>query len=357
MGWALDMEKRFYERGSLRRGASCVLCAVLAALPAACGPAEEPAAKATVDARSVDAVVRAVEAYLASDKPSEAVFVSQKLAAESPGLMRAHEVHGRALVALAMRPDLPSGDRAAVFARAADAYLRAAALAPTNGALQHAAGVVCDTAGRHADAVRLYEAAHAADPANAQFALYLGMARARDGQAAEARTLLEAAERAMPESPDPKAALADLAMRAGDAAAARAKIAEARALNPSSVELRVADARMRRLAGAPQESLELLLPLDAPLRRQPMCAEELAAAYEATGRLREAAGVLDESASAEPNDWKRSLRAARAWAKAGDPVRATISADAAGVAGAPADQVRTAVSGASDPRPGGSPSP
>jgi hypothetical protein len=91
MGWALDMERRFYERGSLRRGASCVLCAVLVALPAGCGPAEEPPAKAVApDSRQIDAAMRAIEAYMAADKPSEAVFVAEKLAADAPGLMRAH---------------------------------------------------------------------------------------------------------------------------------------------------------------------------------------------------------------------------------------------------------------------------
>ena len=305
----------------------------------------------------MDAAIRATEAYLAADKPSEATFVAEKLASEAPGLMRAHELHGRALIALAMRPDLPSGDKAAVLQRAAEAYARAAAIDPGNAALRHAAGVVSDTAGRHEEAVGHYEAAHDADPANAQYALYLGLARSRDGRGAEARTLLEAAERAMPESPDPKAALADLAMRAGDAAGARAKIAEARALAPASNELRLADARMRRLAGDPRGSLELLLALDAPVRREPGFATEIAAAHEALGDGRAAAATLDESASAAPNDWKRSLRAATAWMRAGDPVRATICADAASVAGAPADAVRAALSAASDPRPGGSPSP
>jgi tetratricopeptide (TPR) repeat protein len=358
MGWALDMDTRFYERGSLRRGASCVLCAVLSFMPAGCGPAEQPPAKAAgPDSKQIDAAMRAIEAYMAADKPSEAVFVAEKLAEDAPGLMRAHEIHGRALVALAMRPDLPTEDRAAVFARAADAYMRAAALAPTNGPLQHATGVVCDTAGRHADAVRAYEAAHADEPGNAQFALYLGMARARDGRMDDARALIEEAERAMPESSDPKAALADLAMRSGDTARARAKIAEARALSPTSNELRVADARMRRMSGAPGESLELLLALDAPLRRESACAEEIAAAYTAMGKLREAAATLDESASARPNDWKRALRAAAAWMRAGDPVKATIAAEAAGLAGAPPSEVREALSGASGPRPGGTPSP
>ena len=287
MGCALDMERRFYESGTLLRATARVVLAwtavavtmATAFAPVACGPTDaKPAAASSVEPKKLDAAIRAIDSYLAADKPSEAVFVAEKLASEAP------------------------------------------ALAPTNAALQHAAGVVSDTALRHPQAVAHYEAAFAADPSSAQFALYLGMARARDGQAVEARRLLEAAERAMPESPDPKAALADLELRNGDPNAARIKIAQARALAPTSIELRIADARMRRMAGAPRESLELLLALDAPLRRQPACAQEIAAAYFALGQAREAAGTLDESASAAPNDWKRSLRAATAWMQAGDQV-------------------------------------
>ena len=111
------------------------------------------------------------------------------------------------------------------------------------------------------------------------------------------------------------------------------------------------------MSGAPGESLELLLALAAPLRRESACAEEIAAAYTAQGKLREAAATLDESASARPNDWKRALRAAAAWMRAGDPVKATIAAEAAGLAGAPPSEVREALSGASGPRPGGIPTP
>ncbi|MEI6475417.1 MAG: hypothetical protein WCO75_08485 [Planctomycetota bacterium] len=352
------MERRFYESGTLCRATARVLLAstVAAAIMASagCGRTEPgPAATSSVEPKKLDAAIRAIDSYLAADKPSEAVFVAEKLASEAPGLMRAQEIHGRALVALAMQPDLPSQDRADVMARAADAYDRAAALAPANAALQHAAGVVSDTAMRHTQAVAHYEAAFAADPSSAQYALYLGMARARDGNEVEARRLLTAAERAMPESPDPKAALADLELRSGDANAARIKISQARALAPTSIELRIADARMRRMAGAPRESLELLLALDAPLRREPACAQEIAAAYMALGQAREAAGTLDESAAAAPNDWKRSLRAASAWMQAGDQVKAMISADAAGIAGAPANEVRAALSATNDRRPGG----
>jgi tetratricopeptide (TPR) repeat protein len=352
------MERRFYESGTIRRTAVRVILAwtVLAVtmLPTGCGRTDpKPVAAPTLEPKKLDAAIRAIDSYLAADKPSEAVFVAEKLASEAPGLMRAQEIHGRALVALAMQPDLPSQDRADVMARAADAYDRAAALAPTNAALQHAAGVISDTAMRHPQAVAHYEAAFAADPSSAQYALYLGMAKARDGEAIEARRLLEAAERAMPESPDPKAALADLELRGGDPQAARIKIAQARALAPTSIELRIADARMRRMAGAPRESLELLLALDPPVRREPACAQEIAAAYVALGQVREAAGTLDDSAAAAPNDWKRALRAASAWMQAGDQVRAMISADAAGLAGAPADEVRAALSATSDRHPGG----
>lgn len=322
-----------------------------AAAPAAATATAKSAAPA-IDARKVDAAVRAVESYLAADKPSEAMTVAERLAAEAPGLMRAHELHARALVALALHPDMPREDRAAVLARAADAYANATALDPANGALQHAAGVVCDTAGRHEEAVAHYEAALAAQPTNAQFALYLGLARARDGRAPEARALLEQAERALPDAPEPKAALADLAMRANDLPRAREWIAQARRLAPASIEFRLADARMRRLAGAPRESLELLLPLDRAAREHPGVAEEIGAAYTALGSYREAAQALEESAGAAPNDWLRAVRAAEAWMRAGDPVKATIWSEAASLVGAPPERVQAAMQTAPGAAPG-----
>ena len=308
----------------------------------------------------MDAATRAVEGYLAADKPAEALKVADKLAREAPGLMRAQELHARALVAVALHPDMATDDRAVFLGRAADAYARAAAIDPGNAALHHAAGVVCDTAGRHPDAVVHYEAAHRADPANPQFTMYLGMARARDGRNDEARALLGESAKALPDNAEPRAALADLALRAGDLAEARRQIAEARRLEPTSLSYRVADARMHRLADDPRGSLELLMPLDAKVRRDAGVAEEIAAAFTAVGALREAAAVLEDSAGAAPNDWKRALRAARAWMRAGDPVKATVWADAAALVGAPAQDVREAMAPVSEAparRPGGSSSP
>jgi tetratricopeptide (TPR) repeat protein len=350
------MGRRFYEFARCAAVAAAALCAACdrPAPPAPAAPA------ATVDARAADAASRAVEGYLAADKPAEALKVAEKFAQEAPGLMRAQELHARALVAVALHPDMTSDDRAAFLGRAADAYGRAAAIDPSNAALRHAAGVVCDTAGRHADAVTHYEAAHRSDAANPQYAMYLGLACARAGRADEARSLLQDAARAIPDSPEPRAALADLSLRAGDLAAARAHIAEARRLDPTSIPYRVADARMHRLADDPRGSLELLMPLDAKVRRDPGVAEEIAAAFTAVGALREAAAILDDSATAAPNDWKRALRAARAWMRAGDPVKATVWSDAAALVGAPAQDVREAmapVNEAPAPRPGGSSSP
>lgn len=356
MGVALDMDRKVYERALLRRIAALLVLASAAAA-AGCGGAPPEDAAARPDAAQVEAALTAAEALLADNRASDAVLVAERLAEQAPDRMTAHELHARALLTLAAHPDLPPGDRASVQARAADAYDRAAALEPGNHALRHAAGVVSDTAGRPQAAAAHYEAAVEAQPENAQYALYLGLSRARAGRMDEARPLLERAERAMPESPDPKAALADLAERTGDRAVARAKIAEARALAPGSVPLRVADARMRRLDGDPRGALDLLLALDPPARREAAAAEEIAAALSATGDLRAAADVLDESSAAEPNDWRRSLRAAGAWMRAGDPVRATIAADAAAAAGAPREDVLKALSAANDPRPGAAASP
>lgn len=328
-----------------RRAASAGLSALLC-LAAGCGDGDAPPANAprtTIDPRTADAAAQAVESYLTGQRIPEAVTVAEKFAAEAPGLMRSQELLGRALVAQAMDEATPAAQRDAIMRRAADAYDAATRIDPQNAPLAHAAGVVCDTAGLHDRAADHYAAAHARDPRNAQYALYLALARARQGRTDEARTLAEAAEAAMPESPDPKAALADLAVRSNDLDRALAKVREARALDPSSNGLRLADARIRRMAGKPEEALELLVPLDPPVRRAPGYADELAAAYAATGRLREAAQAMEESAVMRPGDAMRALRTAKAWRDAGDPIKSSIWIETATLAGAPAEEVAKAL--------------
>ena len=328
------------------RSAPAALAALLcAALAGGCGDGAAPASapRTTVDPRKADAAAQAVESYLTGQRIAEAVTVAEKFAAEAPGLMRSQELLGRALVAQAMDEATPVARRDAIMRRAADAYDAATRIDPQNAPLAHAAGVVCDTAGLHDRAADHYAAAHARDPRNAQYALYLALARARQGRTDEARALAEAAEAAMPESPDPKAALADLAVRSNDLDRALAKVREARALDPSSNGLRLADARIRRMAGKPEEALELLVPLDPPVRRAPGYADELAAAYAATGRLREAAQAMEESAVLRPSDAMRALRTAKAWRDAGDPIKSSIWIETATLAGAPADEVAKAL--------------
>ncbi len=305
-------------------GVACTPLAIACALlTAACDrspaapPGDSPANSPT--ARAVDAAIQSAEAYLAAQKPREAAQVAARLAEQAPQLMRAQELHARALVALAFDPTSTPDDRARFIAEAADAYDRAAQLEPKMAALRHAAGVVNNTAKRPGAALAHYRAAHEAEPDNAQYALYLGVSLASAGETEAARALLLEAERKSPSSPDPKAALADLAVRTKDYGAARAAISQARALDPESLGLRVADARIRRLDKHPEQALDLLLALDPPVRLQPGIAEEIALAHSATGDYSSAANVLENSAHAALEDWRRAIRCAHAWQRAGQP--------------------------------------
>lgn len=336
------MDPGFYE-STLRRLAGVAVTATVAMASSACDRPAAPPAPPPPDARAVDAAVRAVEQFLMSDRASDAVAVARRLAEQAPGLMRAHELLGRALLAESLDARTPAGRRRELVVAAADAYRDATAVDPTNAALAHAAGVACDAARLEDRAAGHYEAAHRLDPANPQYALYLGLARARQGRTAEARALLEAADRAMPGAVDPKAALADLLAREERLDEAIATLAEARAIDPGSEGLRLADARLRRRAGRPMEALELLVPLDPPVRRRPGYADEIAESYAALERWREAAEALDEAAVFAPGDADRALRAARMWMRAGDPIKATVWADAASLAGADADAVDEAL--------------
>jgi len=340
---ALDMVGRFYGNHGCFRPAACV-CALAVAMLSACDrtpPA--PPAPAGPSAQALEAALRSTESYLAAQRPREALRIAAQLAIEAPGRMDAHEMHARCLVAVAFDAGSTEAERTALLGQAADAYDRAAALAPGMAPLRHAAGVVSSTAGRHEAALAHYRAAHEAEPASAQYALYYGVALAAAGQLAEARAQLVAAERLSPESPDPRAALADLAVREGDLAAARAAIAKARELDRASVPLRLADARIRRLDRHPNESLDLLLALDPPQRLEPGVAQEIALAHIALGDRQAAAVVLENSAAAAPADWRRAIRCAQAWQAAGDPVKAQVWLQAALASGAPADALDTAM--------------
>ncbi|MBL9141387.1 MAG: tetratricopeptide repeat protein [Phycisphaerae bacterium] len=338
------MVEQFYGNHgrSWRCARAIALCLALSA--SACDGTNAPTvpspAKPAASARAVDAAIQSAESYLAAQRPREAVQVAARLAEEAPTLMRAHELHARSLVALAFDPETNQADRARWIGEAADAYDRATELEPTLAALHHAAGVLSNTAKRPEAALAHYRAAHNADPTNAQYALYLGVALASAGELEEARALIQDAERRAPTSPDPKAALADLAVRQKDFAAARTAIARARALDPASLGLRLADARIRRLDKHPDESLDMLLALDPPVRQQPGVAEELALAHTALGDFAAAAIVLENSARAVPQDWRRAVRTAHAWQRAGDPVKAQVWLQSALGAGAPPEALQ-----------------
>ena len=70
MGWALDMERRFYESGTLLRATARVLLAwtamavtmATAFAPGGCGPTDaKPAAASSVEPKKLDAAIRAIE--------------------------------------------------------------------------------------------------------------------------------------------------------------------------------------------------------------------------------------------------------------------------------------------------------
>jgi Flp pilus assembly protein TadD len=204
--------------------------------------------------------------------------------------------------------------------------------------LRHAAGVANSTAGRQQAAIAHYRAAHELEPTSAQFALYLGVALAHNDQWDDAQALLAQAMQLAPNSPDPHAALADLALRRGDTQGARAHIAKARSLAPDSLPLRLADARIRRIDKHPEESVDMLMALDPPVLCEPGVAEELALAHTSLGDFQAAAHALQASASAKPTDWRRAVRCADAWQRAGDPVKAQLWVQHALSSGAPVSE-------------------
>jgi tetratricopeptide (TPR) repeat protein len=249
-----------------------------------------------------------------------------RYAAERAADAETLELLGRTLLAEASVGE-PRG-RAARRLEAADAYRRAADAAPDRAGLQNAAALVLDTAGLRDDALRLHDRAVALAPDHGPHRLHRANLRLRMGDLEGAAADREVLAR-IPEFAAWTSALeAELELAAGRFVEARDAATLALAAAPRDRSLRVLVARVERLAGAPERSVELLAALPAEERDRGATAE-LALAWSALGRFDRAAEAWEALAAADPADPLPLLDAARARLAAGDRMRARVLADRA----------------------------
>lgn len=219
-------------------------------------------------------------------------------------------------------------DRAARRLEAADAYRRAADAAPDRAGLQNAAALVLDTAGLRDEALRLHDRAVALAPEHAPHRLHRANLRLRMGDLEGAAADRELLARAPDFAAWTSALEAELELAAGRFVEARDAANRALAAAPRDRSLRVLVARVERIAGAPERSVELLAALPAA-ERDRATVTELALAWSALRRSDRAAEAWESVAAADPADPLPLLEAARARLAAGDRLRARVLVDRA----------------------------
>lgn len=347
------------------RRARATLVAGLVALACGCErsapttpPAPAPAA-APLTPADIDALRTTADKALDDGRVDDALRVAAYLA-ERTNDAAAFELVGRVQLARAGRDASRGLSGAGARALAADAYARAAALAPGNAPLQHAAAMVLDAGGRNAEALPLYDRAVELEPRGAEFRLHRANARIRandlDGAALDAKALREIE----PKDPWCDALDAEISLARGDAAGA-VECAR-RAVDGSNDEMafRVLLSRALRAAGRAEEAVIGLRGLAPEERASPAVAREIALGFAALGRPSDAAEAWESAAIANPGDVALRVAVVEAWLAAGERLRARESLDAL-LRLAPEHEAKArlekALTEASDRRPAEAPRP
>ncbi len=328
----VKLMRRVHVSGILRD--SLVLLATLGGvLPVGCGgdaesPTGPPTPAAATDDRVSDegfasALEAAAERLDTGDRKSAEAILATAIR-RRPDDPHARELLGRVAMGRAADAAAAGASPERVRSLHQDAWAQyrvAAAGRPEDAVLQASAGLVALSAGDSDAALRLLDRAIELDPSRPQPRLFAGQIRLERAQYAEAARDFEAVLALDPREPYAMASMAMVRLAEDRPDDAVALVAEARRIAPEDPALRVQEVRVLRRAGRAGEAIARMLAVPPDQRQAWGMTPELAAAYRADGRLREAAEAWAAAwpAAGSAGDRARiAVAAAGAWADAGE---------------------------------------
>ncbi|MEC9157562.1 MAG: hypothetical protein VYB77_05485 [Planctomycetota bacterium] len=333
-----------------------LLAAALTAMLGGCdgsSPSPDPGpTTATIDPRSFQEGLDAVEVWLGRGDAVKAEVVAGRLVELDPGSHEALQAHGRCLLILGATAERSGREDAArVFRdRAADRYLEAveAAGEVAGTGLLHEAGVAATGARRLTLALELHQRAAALDGTDATHAIFAANVLTMMDRPREAAPWFERAIETAPDEPWGWAGRAECLrqLERYEEALVAVRSARQRAITrgtESGFPFRVAEARILREAGRPGEAANLLFAIRAD-EHTLGSTRELAAACAAMDRHAKAAEAWERYNRGRPDDTASMLEAARCWMMAGEPQRAAAwldLAESSGVEPAELDPIRS----------------
>jgi len=310
------------------------------------GPTRPLADPPTVGPEAIQAALSAADDYLNSNQLAKAEVILARLIERAPGEIRARELMGQVLLGKAAAADRRRDPAGAAAARAAayEQYRVVVAIEPDSAGLQQSAGVLAMTAGRPDDALAHFREAGNLDPANPQHPLYCAQVLIQQKQLDAAAADLARVLALDADEPLAHASLAVIARERGRLDEALAHIREAREIAAGDLRFRVQEARILREAGAPRQTLALLMPLSADDRADPGVCFEIAAARIDLGEPAKAGDAWAHRyqwREKEPTAHLAAVRAGEAYLAAGRRDDARFWLEQARLSGGESDEFRT----------------
>lgn len=308
----------------LRVGGALTLLLPLAIASCGRGPNPVDGSTEALSPEALAAAVRACQTLIDGQRYHEAEVVAAKLVQRAPMSWEVAELSARIAAAQGVAAMERGEEFAALGFRdvAAAEYIRAALIA-NDAALWQAAGVAASITENRSGAIDAFRRAAALDPTLLQPPLFEAQLHLAMEDLARAEEAIARAAALNPEEPFVLATQAEVARQRGDADEALRLVRAARRNAGDQPTFRATEARLLRQLGRPRDAVELLLALDDQAGAgDPAVVEELAQGWLALDEPARAAQTWEALLRRSSRHWRSGVRAADAWLRAGDVVRA-----------------------------------
>jgi tetratricopeptide (TPR) repeat protein len=206
----------------------------------------------------------------------EALAITSILVARDPDSAQSQEVHALALISEGWRHENSGNPEAGTekWAEALDAYILACDQSTTAGLLQLSTAQLAHMLGEIPIAKKYYELAHQNVFNDARASFFLAQIELLNSQWEPAKRWITQSLKRNPNEPFALLSLALIEAELGNTSVAVELATQGCNLLPEEPNLRFIQARVLRLAGNPEQALEILIALPKPMLESPMCKGE-----------------------------------------------------------------------------------
>lgn len=248
---------------------------LVAAFIAACSNQETPQSQQiTVEQR--ESAIESAMQHLQANRSMEALAITSTLVARDPDSAQSQEIHALALISEGWRHENNGNPDAGAekWSEALDAYILACNQSTTAGLLQLSTAQLAHMLGEMSIAKKYYKLAHQNVINDARASFFLAQIDLLNSQWESAKRWITQSLERNPNEPFALLSLALIEAEIGNTSIAVELATQGCNLLPDEPNLRFIQARVLRLAGNPEQALEILIALPKDMQESDMCKGE-----------------------------------------------------------------------------------